>query len=197
VSQRHKVFVSYHHSNDQSYRNQFENLFANHHDILISQSVQIGDINENLPADRIRQIIRDEYLRESTVTVVLIGSETWQRKHVDWEIGASIRNTSHNPRSGLIGILLPSYQAPTQGLLQPVTYKSTANDSYHKYDEKTVPPRLVDNVNCRFAKIYDWSNDPSQVQGWIHDAFLMHNRIDPDNSFPNFVNNRHGSQWQR
>ena len=84
---RHKVFVSYHHKNDQKYRNDFEDLFANQHDIMISKSVQIGDIDTNLKTDTIRQKIRDEYLRDSTVTIVLIGSQTWQRKHVDWKLG--------------------------------------------------------------------------------------------------------------
>ena len=94
---RHKVFVSYHHDNDQAYRNAFENLFANTYDIMVSKSVQIGDIDPNLKVETIRQKVRDEYLRDSTVTVVLIGSATWQRKHVDWEIGSSIRHTQLNP----------------------------------------------------------------------------------------------------
>ena len=106
---RHKVFTSYHHHNDQSYRDQFERLFANSYDIMVSMSVQIGDIDPKLRVDTVRQKIRDEYLRDSTVTVVLIGAETWKRKHVDWEIGSSIRQTQLNPRSGLLGILLPSY----------------------------------------------------------------------------------------
>ena len=99
MNDRHKVFVSYHHANDQEYRNLFEGLFSFIHNIIVSKSVQIGDIDPNLKVDTIRQKIRDEYLRDSTVTVVLVGAETWKRKHVDWEIGASIRC------SGLLGIL--------------------------------------------------------------------------------------------
>lgn len=197
MSQRHKVFVSYHHANDQAYRDQFERMFADYHGIMVSRSVQLGDINELLSADRVRQIIRDEYLQDSTVTVVLIGSETWKRKHVDWEIGASIRDTRNNPRSGLIGILLPTYQPPGQGLLQRIDHWGTTNNPYRKYYEKTVPPRLADNVRREFAQIYDWSNDPNEVQRWIHEAFLARTRVIPDNSFPSFVNNRNGFEWQR
>jgi hypothetical protein len=104
---KHKVFVSYHHSLDQDYREKFEALFAGRYEIMISKSVQMGDIDPNLKTDTIRQKIRDEYLRDSTVTVVLVGEKTWQRKHVDWEISASIRRTEYNPRSGLLGIILP------------------------------------------------------------------------------------------
>jgi hypothetical protein len=181
---RHKVFVSYHHANDQYYRNKFEELFANQYDIMVSRSVQIGDIDPFLRTETIRQKIRDEYLRDSTVTVVLIGSETWKRKHVDWEIASSIRQTTYSSRSGLIGILLPSYH-------------QQCNVEYGKYKKTTIPPRLSDNIDCGFAKIYDWSNDPYEVQRWIHEAYERRNVITPDNSFPSFINNRSGGEWQK
>jgi len=187
---RHKVFVSYHHANDQSYRDQFEGLFAQLHEIMVSRSVQIGDIPEGTNTERIRQIIRDQYLHDSTVTVVLIGSETWQRKHVDWEIGSSIRQTQYNYRSGLLGILLPTYSI---GLC----YSPERTENGASYNPKTIPPRLYENVQCGFAKIYNWSYDPNLVKQWIHEAFKRRDNIQPDNSFPSFVNNRYGTGWQR
>lgn len=178
---RHNVFVSYHHGNDQYYREKFENLFSNTYDIMVSKSVQIGDIDSSLPTERIRQKIRDEYLRDSTVSVVLIGSETWKRKHVDWEIGSSIRQTQYNSRSGMIGILLPNYP----------------RDDITKYNPYTIPPRLYDNIECGFSKIYNWDDRPYEVQQWIHEAFERRNKINPDNSFQSFTNNKSGNRWQR
>lgn len=139
---RHKVFVSYHHANDQAYRDYFEKLFSNTHNIMVSKSVQIGDINEYSPIETIRRTIRDEYLRDSTVTVVLIGRQTWQRKHVDWEIASSIRQTQYNARSGLLGIILSTYPRQSQ----------------NEYNQYTIPPRLHDNIECGFANIYNWNN---------------------------------------
>jgi hypothetical protein len=56
---RHKVFVSYHHANDdQQYREYFENLFAGHHDIMVSKSVQMGDINVNIQTDTINPALK-------------------------------------------------------------------------------------------------------------------------------------------
>ena len=40
---RHKVFVSYHHQNDQGYRDRFERMFADVYDIMDSRSVRIGE----------------------------------------------------------------------------------------------------------------------------------------------------------
>lgn len=180
----HKVFVSYHHALDQAYRDAFERLFSDIHGIMVSKSVQIGDIAPNLKTDTVRQKIRDEYLRDTTVTVVLVGRETWQRKHVDWEIAASIRNTEYNPRSGLLGILLPTY------------YEGVGAPSQGSYRPNTIPPRLYHNVDRGYAKLYGWSNDPDTVQRRIHVAFQMRDKVIPDNSYQSFVNNRSGSEWQ-
>ena len=55
-------------------------MFSNIFEIMITKSVQIGDIDSNLPDDSVMQIIRDQYLRDTTVTVVLIGSVTCKKK---------------------------------------------------------------------------------------------------------------------
>jgi len=179
MTHRHKVFVSYHHALDESYKRIFELRFGNAFGAIVPGSVNDGDIDATLPTETIRQKIRDNYLRDTSVTVVLIGQETWQRKHVDWEIGSSIRHTEYNPRSGLLGILLPAY---------PRADKS-------KYNFRTIPPRLHDNIKCGFASIHNWSEDPATVQGWIHDAYLRKSRVLPDNSRESFGKNRTGSEW--
>ena len=179
LQSRHKVFVSYHHSNDQPYRDYFERLFTVAHNVMISMSVQIGGIDQNLSTETVRNKIRDEYLQNSSVTVVLVGSQTWQRKHVDWEISSSIRDTALNPRSGLIGILLPTYIMASET----------------NYYNNTIPPRLYDNAVCGFATIHRWSNNPEEVSGWIHAAFERRTIVEPDNSYPHYINNKFGERW--
>ena len=75
---RHKVLVSYHHENDQKYRDRIERLFADVYNIMDSRSVRLGDIPRGLDTDEVARRIRDGYLRDSTVTVVLIGTDTWR-----------------------------------------------------------------------------------------------------------------------
>lgn len=175
MTNRHQVFVSYHH-NDQSYKDRFETIMRDH---MISGSVEIGDISDDLKTETIRQRIRDEYLRDCSVTVVLVGNNTWQRKHVDWEISSSIRKTELNPRMGLIGILLPNYT-----LLDP-----------RNFDPYTIPPRLYDNFKCDYVKMYTWSEKVNQIQEWIHEAYNRKSRVNPDNSRDLFRKNRTGSRW--
>jgi len=179
---RHKVFVSYYHAEDQTYRERFEGLFSDAYDIYVSKSVEMGDIDTDLKTETIRQKIRDDYLRDSTVTVVLVGAHTWQRKYVDWEIGSSLRHTQFNSRSGLLGILLPTYPRPP--------------GHPNNYDIHTIPPRLHDNITCGFAKLYDWSDNPAEVQSWINEAFKRrHENPSPDNARLSFKNNRSGERW--
>jgi hypothetical protein len=130
--------------------------------------------------DTIRQRIRDKYLRNSTVTIVLVGTETWKRKHVDWEISSSLRDSKLNKRSGLIGILLPS---------RPDCGAKT-------FDAHTIPPRLYDNVGNRYAAIYDWTDSPSSIRSWVHDAFVRKNQILPINSRDLYRYNRSGTSWE-
>ncbi|MDO9312566.1 MAG: TIR domain-containing protein [Nitrosomonas sp.] len=177
---QYKVYVSYNHSiEDQEYRNHFEEILMANQDVVIMKPAQIGNIDPNLDVETIRRKIRDEYLRDSAVTVVLIGSETWKRRHVDWEIRASVRKTQDSPGSGLLGIILPTYP----------------RNDITKYNQYTIPPRLYDNIKCGFASIYDWDADPFIVQKWIHDAFERRNKLDPDNSRPSFVENLFGNAW--
>ena len=136
-------------------------------------------MDPGLDTEALQQKIRNEYLKDSMVTVVLIGTDTWKRKHVDWEIGSSIRETENGPRSGLLGIILPTYY----------------RDNITKYNRYTIPPRLYYNIKCGFASIYDWDTDPAIIQKWIHDAFERRNKIDPDNSYPSFVDNQFGDEW--
>ena len=85
----HKVFVSYHHRSDQGNKEALVE-FGEKHGIFVDRSVDTGDIPDDWPDERIRRAIRDQYLRDSTVTIVLVGRETRRRKHVDWEIHSSM-----------------------------------------------------------------------------------------------------------
>lgn len=181
LTTQHKVFVSFHQC-DSQWKEWFVKLMK---DRIIDKSVDTGAIvDSNKKVDDVRRIIREDYIKDVTVTVVLIGRKTWQRKHVDWEILASLDAKNHNRRAGLVGIVLPDH--PSHG-----------ND---QTNPRLIPPRLADNCDGDnpFAKVYDWPEPfaPAQVQRAIADAFRRRKGADPDNSYTPFANNR-TTAWRK
>ena len=172
----HRVFISYH-DVDREYKDRFVRNMGNS---IIDESVQVHDIDDtNIKVETIRQYIRDNFIRDATVTIVLIGPCTWQRKHVDWEIGSSLRKTDKNPRCGLLGILLPNH--PNAGAT--------------RINLNLLPPRVVDNVGGHdpYAKIYKWSSNANEIRNWIHRAFERRNGTPPNNNRQQFQKNRSGN----
>ena len=173
---RHKVFVSFHEP-DRKYREFFGTRMWTD---LVDKSVGDGDIDPTLRVETTRAKIRDEFISDASVTVVLVGKCTWQRKYVDWEIGSSLRATKKNSRCGLIGILLPTH----------------FDFGKPKYRGRLIPPRLDDNLgsNGSFSRIYHWPDpwETNTVRRWIHAAFVRRHSINPNNSRVQFGRNRSG-----
>ena len=104
---KHKVFISFRHDGDKRYKKALVKL-NEEHKIFIDRSIDTGAIEDNLPDETKRIKIRDEYLRDSTVTILLVGPDTRNRKHIDWEIYSSMRDSEKNKKSGLMVINLPT-----------------------------------------------------------------------------------------
>lgn len=152
----HKVFISYHHSNDQWYKDRLVE-FGEQHSIFIDRSVDTGDIPDDWTDERIRREIRDRHLRDSTVTVVLVGSETKRRKHVDWEIHSSMYDGSVNHRSGIVVINLPgisddqfhaAHGNEEKRLLYPDISSWAHIEERAEYERRYphMPRRIIDNL---------------------------------------------------
>lgn len=104
---RHKCFISYH-VVDLPEVEAFVRDFGSE---FIPRSVGVtseDDFVDSNDAEYIKRRIREKYLSDSSVTIVLLGQGTWGRKFVDWEISSSLRNDTTNRRSGLLVLPLPS-----------------------------------------------------------------------------------------
>ena len=169
---RHKTFLSYCHQDDQHYKDRFEKMFVK---LFINKSVKPGDINTDVSTDYIKRLIQKEHISDTSVLIVLVGRNSWSRKHIDWEISAAL-NKKVGGYSGLVAIRLPTH--PDYG-------KNSCQLA-------TLPPRLADNIRSGYAKLYDWTENENYIKSWVEDAFQarikLANRI--VNTRPQFGKNR-------
>lgn len=158
----HRIFISYHDANDAPYKDRLLAL-SHQYALFTDGSVDTDDIDDTgLPDSRVREIIRDDYLRDTTVTIVLVGTATWGRKHVDWEIYSSMYDGARNKKSGVIAVMLPSvaadfFTAAHEGektIYPDVTNWMTITERA-EYERRYpgMPPRLIDNLLAPKAKV--------------------------------------------
>jgi hypothetical protein len=151
---KHKCFVSRHHANDEEVANFLENFGH----VFIPRAVGVSDLSEVIDSDDTDYVmdqIREKCLTDSTVTIVLVGTCTWARKYVDWEVCSTLRNDKNNKRSGLIAITLPSVS---------------------NYEGRKLPARVADNVlgdnqADGYARWKKYPTNAESLRVWIEDAF--------------------------
>lgn len=159
----HKVFISYHHANDQYCKEYLLHLNEQHH-IFVDRSVDTGDISDDLDDQKARRIIRDKYLRDSTVTILLVGTETKHRKHIDWELYSSMIDGEINKKSGILVVNLPTSNngscVVSHGRLEKEkVYTDVSNwvsiDSREEYKRlyPNMPERIIDNLQSPRARV--------------------------------------------
>ncbi len=194
----HKVFITYHHKNDQWYKERLVEL-GWQHSIFIDKSVDTGDVSEHLSDERIREIIRDEYLRDSTVTIVLVGTETERRKHVDWEIYSSMFDGTVNKKSGILVVNLPgtsenftaAHGDGEKNCVYPDVTSWISVDTRREYERRYphMPDRIIDNLLKPEAKISvaPWNrieNDVGKLKFLVDATFEDRGRCEYDFSRP-------------
>lgn len=144
---KRKVFVSYNHDEDQAYYNTFSNAFQNTYEVITDNSLARAVDSDN--AEYVMRRIRENHIKGSSCTIVLVGEYAHARKYVDWEIKATL-----DMQHGLIGVMLPTL---------PINNMGRVN----------VPPRLSDNIDSGYALWVSWANMTASApacQGYIEAA---------------------------
>ena len=151
-STRHKCFVSYHVDDMDEVTTFLDDYGAE----FIPRSVGVTDEDDFVDSDDedyIKRRIRETYLSDSTVTIVLLGNCTWGRKFVDWEISSSLRNDSVNKRSGLLVMPLPSMNnsARLSDRIKDNWLEGKPDESYASYlSYPTSASALRSNIEAAF-----------------------------------------------
>ncbi|MHA7879958.1 MAG: TIR domain-containing protein [Saccharospirillum sp.] len=100
--------------------------------------------------DCILQRIREMYLQDGTVTIVLLGACAHSRRYIYWGIKSSLRQDNFTP-NGHMGIVLPSRKYNT---FLPDRLQSNWNSNH---------------VNC-YARYWLYPASSQQLSIWIEDA---------------------------
>ena len=166
----HRVFICYHHENDQCYKDALVEK-AKEENLFIDWSVGPKDISSTWPDQTIRKYIRDNYLKDSRVTIVLVGRETRGRKHIDWEIRSSMYDGRVNRKSGIIAILLPECESQyiyVPDMVDCKYYRNRINlcngnvysRALYKRIFPTMPDRIIENLAIKnsLITIVNWSD---------------------------------------
>lgn len=171
---RHKCFISYHHEDE----NKVGDFIERFNDVLIAKVLGVSDDDDFIDSDDtdyVMRRIRELYLTDSTITIVMVGKCTWARRYVDWEIASTLRNDDKNKRSGLLGITLPSAAI---------------------YSGKKAPERLDDNLpngpKDGYARWNGYPTGNQELRNWLQDAFNARDSRSHliDNTAALFKNNR-------
>lgn len=148
--EKRKVFIS-HYKEDKDEVDSFIDEFR---DVFIPKVLGANDNDDFIKStdtDYVMQCIRDKYLGDSTVTIVLLGSCSHSRRYIDWEIKSSLQQGNHLP-NGLIAIALPS----------------RGGSAY-------LPNRLLANWNAEqkdcYARCWKYPSSGEQLRQWIEDAY--------------------------
>ena len=161
---KHKVFISYSRA-DKAAVDKFCETFE--HTFIRRGMVMEDDLIDSTNTDYVMSQIRKRYLKDSTVTIVLVGKCSWSRRFIDWEIQSSLRR--HEDKrlpNGLIAIQLwTSYAA--------------------------LPPRLNSNIDSGYSKIYEYPTSPITLRNMIEWAHSQRtNELLIVNPRERFMNNR-------
>ena len=155
---KRRCFISYHHADElevQAFLDTYSNAEAFTHRALgLDMSKDIVDSNDT---NYVMRRIREQYMQNTSVTIIMVGQNTWKRRYVDWEIAASLRNGFGNPANGLLGIKLPSYA----------------------YGIQQYPDRLNDNLNAKgvangtpcYARCIPYPTNSAELKESIEEAY--------------------------
>lgn len=200
---RHRVFISYYHHDDQRYKDYLIKMQEFNIETMQMQSIfEDFSVHENeiddtgLSSEQIRCIIRDEYIKDATVLILLCGENTKKRKHIDWELHAAMYDSLANRQMGIIVINLPTIKQGIRAsseeekpLLSDLgQWYSIENRAEFEVQYPYMPSRIIDNfVKGVPITVVEWSrieNHPTILKQLIDNAFNRRFDFTYDHSSP-------------
>lgn len=200
---RHRVFISYYHHDDQRYKDylikmqEFNIETMQMQSIFEDFSVHEKEIDDaGLSSEQIRCIIRDEYIKDATVLILLCGENTKKRKHIDWELHTAMYDSPANRQMGIIVINLPTIKQGIRASSKEEKPLLSDFGQWYSIDNRAefeaqypyMPSRIIDNfVKEVPITVVEWSrieNHPTILKQLIDNAFNRRFDFTYDHSSP-------------
>lgn len=187
----HKCFISFK-TEDTYYKNEIQKWADKDKVDMIDKSLNAPINSED--EDYIMRKIREDYLADSTVTIVLIGTHSAEcfgkeeQKYIKRELQASLYNGTNNTRNGILGVVLPSmYNSVYKGseicLTCGESHNIVAINDNTTIKEFSANYYLDDKHKCfyaeedRYCVLVKWDDFKSNPNFYIDKAFDK--RTDP------------------
>lgn len=183
----HRIFISFK-TEDKSYKNYIQNnLGVDMIDKSLDEAIDSDD------EEYIMRKIREDYLSDSTVTILLIGLHSSEiegyeeQKYIKRELQASLFNGKANSRNGILGIVLPAmYEQIYKG--EYSCSKCGKNHNHVSINDNTVIKEFSQNYYieplkenkcawseedryCVLVRWDDFKTDADSAEKYINKAF--------------------------
>jgi hypothetical protein len=161
--------------------------------LAIQESPAVDIVDKSLDApinsvdeDHIMRKIRSDYLSDSTVTIHLIGSKSaenlgaYEQRFIKRELQASLYDGENSPRSGILGVVLPSMyqsiyirngQCPGCGTALEILEMSDATTIREFYRNYFIPGKCHWTPEDRYCILVKWDNFRTNPNEYIEQAF--------------------------
>ena len=184
----HKCFISFK-KEDQRYRNEIDEF------ISASEIINKGldRVIDSYDGDYIMRTIRQDYLKDSTVTIFLIGLHSSENEGCDYmgrqknyfierELQASLYDGAENTRNGILGVVLPEmydriYKGSYSCLTCGRTHDNVAIDDSTVIREFSTNYYVEPHSGCawsddeRYCVLVKWSEFAAAPERYVDMAF--------------------------
>jgi len=163
---KRNVFLTYHHADQaevETFIDSFEGDFSELRAIGVSDEDDFIDSNDT---DYVLRRIREKYITGTSATIALIGQCTWARRYVDWEVAATLRDNTNDPRGGLLAVQLASIDGRNNVALPPRVAMN------RDYDQGTGTER-------GYASYHRYPGSGPAIAQWVEDAIWRRDNREP------------------
>jgi hypothetical protein len=132
--------------------------------VFIPRVVGVKDEDDFVDSDNpdyIISAIRERYIQDTSVTIVVVGQCTHSRKYIDWEIKSSLRQPANGMPNGLLGLAVTP---PNDYSGKPI---------WHVLPDRFSKNYVQNQPDISYARYYNWPASAADLRRWIEEAYNL------------------------